>query len=63
MSNLVHHYSFDEMIRAKERAHVLRAQAIDHVFNDVIARAVRRSVAALKRGALSLAMPSETRHW
>ena len=63
MSNLVHHYSFDEFVRAKERAHHLRAQAIDHVLNDVIAGAVRKTAAALKRGALSLVIPSETRRW
>jgi len=63
MSNLVRHHSFEEFVRAKDRAHHLRAQAIDHVLNDVVAGAVRRIAAALKRGTLSLLLPSETRHW
>ena len=63
MNQHTNSYSYQDLVQAKERAHALRAQAIDHAFNDVIAGAVRQSVRALKRGTLSLLRPAETRHW
>lgn len=63
MTDLTHYYTYEQMTAAKERAHRLRAQSIDWALNDVVAGAVRKSAAALKRGALSLFLPSETRQW
>lgn len=63
MNQIASHYSYEDFIRATERAHALRSQAIDYVLNDVVAGAVRKTVSALRRGTMSLFRPAETRHW
>lgn len=55
------HFSYEELVAAKERAHALRSQAISWAINDVVAGAIAKSFDALKRGSLSLLRPAETR--